>query len=356
LESLILRAAGRGLPVALDFDNSILCGDIGEATMAVLTRRGLLDPRRIPSTLNPVFRGSDGIVMKPGMRPDVTRYYEAYLTPTVHGRADPAPLANAYTWAVEAMTGLRLVDVVNATAEAFACSRPGRLPALEITPGRTAYPAPYFHSEMVELVAELLRHEFDVWIVSASNVWSVRYMVIHGLNPLLQERGVRAGLPPDHVLGASTLLTNRRKELLKDTVLVRASPSYARLHRAALADLRLTSRLQFPVPLYSGKVAAIWDALARSPYLCVGDSSSDHAMLTFSQHRLWIARLENPELQAATVRLIRRTEPRSWMVQPVLLRDSPGFVSDFNAAAKRLGRVPANIRAACRHLASFVPD
>jgi hypothetical protein len=340
--------------VALDFDNCILCGDIGEATMAVLARRGLLSPTRIPPTLIPEFRQPNGTLVKPGMAPDVTRYYEAYLSPTVHGRKDPAPLGNAYTWAVEAMTGLRVTDVVAATAEAFAGSCPGHLPAIEITPGQTAYPAPYFHSEMVELIAELLRHKFDVWIISASNVWSVRYLVIHGLNPLLREFGLRSGLPPDRVIGTSTLLTNRRKNLLKDAVLVRASPGYARLEPTALAGLRLTSRLQFPAPVYSGKVAAIWDAVARPPFLSAGDSASDHALLTFSKHRLWIARLEKPELQATTVRLMQRTGPRSWMVQPALLHESPGLVPGLRAVAERLGQVPAKIQTACRHLASFV--
>jgi phosphoserine phosphatase len=353
LETLIRQGAGRRLTAALDFDNSIVCGDIGEAVMAVLARRGMLNPHHMPPTLSPEFRQADGMLMKPGVAPDVTRYYEAYLAPTVHGQADPTPLANAYTWAVEVMSGLRVSDVVAATAEAFACSRQGELAAIEVTPGQTAYPAPYFRPEMVELIAELLRHEFDVWIVSASNVWSVRYMIIEGLNPLLRRLGLRAGLAPDHVLGASTLLTNRRKELFKDAVLVRESARYAQLDRGTLARLSLTSRLQHPVPVYSGKVAAIWDAIGRPPFLAVGDSPGDHAMLAFSEHRLWIARLDKPEVQAVTARLIRRTGTAAWMVQPTLFQRSPGFVPGLSAVTDRLGRVPANIRAASRHLTPF---
>ena len=33
LEALIKQGAGRGLPVVFDFDNTIVCGDIGEATL-----------------------------------------------------------------------------------------------------------------------------------------------------------------------------------------------------------------------------------------------------------------------------------------------------------------------------------
>ncbi len=41
LESLIRGGAGHHFPVTLDFDNTILCGDIGEATLAILIRRGV---------------------------------------------------------------------------------------------------------------------------------------------------------------------------------------------------------------------------------------------------------------------------------------------------------------------------
>jgi hypothetical protein len=355
LETLIRRGAGRRLPVTLDFDNTIICGDIGEATLAVLARRGLLDARGLPPTLSPVFRQPDGTLIKPDAAAGLIRYYEAYLAPTAHGPADPTPLANAYTCAVEVMAGLRVSDVVAATAEAFAVSRPGELVPIEVAPGQPGYPAPYFQPEMVELIAALLRHEFEVWIVSASNVWSVRHLVLEGLNPLLRGLGIKSGLAPDRVLGASTLLTNRRHALFKDVVLVRECARYARLDRTLLSRFTLTSRLQFPVPTYSGKVGAIWDALGRHPFLAAGDSAGDHAMLTFSENRLWIARLEKPELQAATARLIRRTGPENWMVQPTLLGSSPGFVPNRRALTGRLGQPPKEIRASKRHLAPFSP-
>lgn len=39
LDSWIRAGAGRGLPVVFDFDNTVVCGDIGEATLAWLARR-----------------------------------------------------------------------------------------------------------------------------------------------------------------------------------------------------------------------------------------------------------------------------------------------------------------------------
>ena len=56
LERLLSRGAGQGLPTVFDFDNSIVCGDIGEATLAVLARTGILTPSRVVPELCPPFR------------------------------------------------------------------------------------------------------------------------------------------------------------------------------------------------------------------------------------------------------------------------------------------------------------
>ena len=85
LEQLIERGSGQHLPVVLDFDNTIIRGDIGEATLAVLVRDGLLDPARLPPTLSPPFRLPDGRRITLDSGSDITAYYEAYLAPTVHG-------------------------------------------------------------------------------------------------------------------------------------------------------------------------------------------------------------------------------------------------------------------------------
>ncbi len=290
---------------------------------------------------------------KPKQAAGLARYYEAFLTPTVHGSTDPASPANAYAWAVEIMQGLRVSEVVDATAEAFADSRVGELRPIPISPGHMAYPVPYFYPEMVELIGELLRHDFDVWIVSASNVWSVRYLTLKFLNPLLRQHGARNGIRPERVLGVSTLLTNSRRELFKDSLLIRESAPYSRLDAACLSRVTLTGRLQFPIPIYSGKVGAVWDALGRQPFLAAGDSAGDHALLTFSEHRLWIARLENPELQGATAQLIQKQQPDRWLVQPTLLNPSPGFLPDSQALIRRLKPVPKNIRSSAKRLSRF---
>lgn len=348
LEQLIQSGAGRHLPVVFDFDNTIICGDIGEATLAVLVRKGMLNATRLPATLSPPFRLPDGrrVTLKSG--PDITAYYEAYLAPTAHGDRDPMPLANGYAWAAEVMEGLSPAEVIAATRTSRAFAPPHGPGFIEVTPGKTGFPAPTFYPEMVELIAALVRHRFEVWIVSASNVWTVRWMVLHELNPLLRERGVRRGLRSDHVIGVSTLLTDRRGGLHKDTLLVKENPRYAALDAKTLRNFRLTSRLQFPVPTYSGKIACIFDTVGARPYLGVGDSPGDHAMLAFSQNRLWIARLEKPGFQKQTADLLRKTGASGWMLQATLTKGNPGFVSDLGSLPQRLNRVPNDVRAAAR--------
>ena len=171
-------------------------------------------------------------------------------------------------------------------------------------------------------------------------------MVLHALNPLLRRRGLKAGLAASHVVGISTLLADRQGHLYKDAILVREDDQYAAMSEEALTALRLTSRLQFPVPTYSGKVAAVFDLLGRNPFLAVGDSPGDHPLLAVSQHRLWIARLEKPGYQRATRDLIRKIGGDGWLIQPALARRSPGYVSSLQEASKRLSGLPAEVREA----------
>jgi hypothetical protein len=332
LTELIRRGSGKGLPVTLDFDNTIVCGDIAEATLAILVRKGVLSANRIARTLSPSFRVARGASVALDSGPDITAYYEAFLAPTTHGSADPTPMANGYAWAVEVMEGLTPLDIVRATKEAFACAEPMRQRMIEVTPGETGFPAPFFYPEMVELIGELRRHDFDVWIVSASSVWSVRWMVLKALNPLLEAHGAASGIPADHVVGISTLLQDTAGGLHKDALLVRGNHEYAALEERTLSSFRLTSRLQFPVPTYAGKIGCIWDAIGRRPYLAAGDSPGDHAMLSFSEHRLWIMRLEKPGYQQTTMECIRRAGKKGWIMQPVLGRETPGFLATFSAS------------------------
>ena len=327
LQRVLSRGAGRHLPVVFDFDNTIISGDVGEAVLAVLAAEGRLRPNTVSKTLCPALQVSGKGKVRVMDCSDITDYYEALLNPTVHGKVDAAPLANGYAWATQVLENLTVAEVLRATAKAFEIGQRNGSTQIEVTPGKTKYPAPQFHPEMVELIAELLRLEYDPWIVSASNVWSVRWMVVHGLDPLLARSGITKGLRADRVVGLATLLADSDGCLLKDSVLVREDRDYAALQSRRVASLFVTRHLQFPAPVYSGKVACIVDALGCNPYLCAGDSPSDHPMMSLSRHRLWIARRDKPEAQRATRSLIRRTGKSGWILQACSGAGHPGFLS-----------------------------
>lgn len=314
--------------MVFDFDNTVVCGDIGEAVLAVLARSGALDPQTLSPALCPPLNLPGHGKVNVESCADALEYYEALLAPTVHGRGDPTPLGNGYVWATEILGGFGVAEVLQATREAFELSQPGQVRMITITPDRTAYPAPFFYPEIIELIGVLLAAGFEVWIVSASNVWSVRWMVLNGLNRALRRLGFKRGIPPAQVVGISTLMADSVGRFYKDPVLVREDAEYARFAPSRVRSLRVTSQLQFPVPVYSGKVGCIYDALGREPYLCVGDSPADHPMLAMAQHRLWIARLEKPAFQKATQCLIKRTGRGNWLVQAVRTREDPGFVHE----------------------------
>ena len=330
LEQLIDHGAGRRLPVVFDFDNTLISGDVGEATLAILAAEGRLTPANVSKSLCPILQlpGKQSVTVD--QCSDIMEYYEALLSPTAHGSEDPAPLANGYVWATQAMEGMTVAEVVAATARVFAVGQRGGHLHIKVTPGKTSYPAPRFREEMVELVAQLLLRKYEVWIVSASNVWSVRWMVLYGLNPLLRKYGVSKVLRPKHVVGVATLLTDRLHRLYKDSVLLRKNFGYAAMHRKPLKAIHLTRHLQFPASVYSGKVACILDAIGRNPYLCAGDNPSDHPMMRISQHRLWIARLEKPQAQRATSALIKQMGKAGWILQVCSETGGPRFLTNFD--------------------------
>jgi len=317
LERIIQRGSGQHLPVVFDFDNTIISGDVGEAVLAILAAEGRISPSSICKTLCPDLSPLGREKLGVENCSNVMEYYEALLAPTAHGPADPSPLANAYVWATEVLEGLTVADVLSATARVYQLGRANPDASITVMPGMTPYPVPRFHEEMVELIGQLLRLKYEVWIVSASNVWSVRWMVLHGLNPLLKAQGVAEGLAAHHVIGVATLMENSEGRFYKDSVLIREHARYAALDSKMAKAFRITRHLQFPVPVYSGKIACVLDAVGRTPYLCAGDSPSDHPMLKLSRHRLWIARQDKPQSQHATRALIRQTGEAGWILQAV---------------------------------------
>ena len=348
LERWISEGRDQAKIAVFDLDNTLLCRDIGEATLVELLRSGVLKPDGIPEAISPPLAGPGGARIAPSDAASAVKYYEELVALTEHDSRDPAPYSNGYAWAVQAMAGLTADQVVRATRDAYAggaarsdLGKPGVVSRLELAPGKLSYPRPFFYPEMVELVGRLLEHGFAVWVVSATNVWSARTMAVEALGVELERAGFAKRIAPERVVASTLLLEvpggKHGGRLGKDALLVRDDPAYAALDPAALARYRLTAQIDYPLPTYSGKVACILQWIRARPYLVAGDGHSDHAMLTHAEHRLWIARLERSGPQRETAELIRKHEPERWAVQPTLHLEAPGFVASRDALARRVG-------------------
>lgn len=326
LQELIAEGSGQELPVVLDMDNTILCRDIGEATFAVLEQEGILNYESVAKDLTPDFR-LDGqlISLKPPM--SLLQYYHYLTRATSHHALDTATHMIGYNWAVLVMQGLSPLSIVKATSRAYANGIGGE----ELMGGnaQTGVPfwRPFFYPQMVELIGVLLEHHYDVWIISSSNSWSVRWMMLKAINDLLIERGFQHFLMPTRVMGINTLLSGPDAVLHKDGFLVWEELAYANLDAAALDKYHLTALIVPPVTASYGKLAEILQWIGKPPYLVGGDSFGDIPMLKHAQNRLWIARMEHPEIQEYIAPLaIRKQEEKTWMIQPTLYKQFPGFI------------------------------
>jgi len=67
----------------------------------------------------------------------------------------------------------------------------------------------------------------------------------------------------------------------------------------------------------------------EKPFLACGDSLGDFAMLNFSENKLWFSRLESFDYQKQVLSQIKKSDSKSWFIQPVLYKKSSGFVKDI---------------------------
>ncbi len=327
LPEILKAGAGQGYPVVFDFDNTIICGDIGEATLATLVAAGLIQKSTISKSLCPDFTLPDGTKISLDFSENPTMFYEQLLKSG--GPTDPTPLATGYTWCVEVMEGLTVWQVVEATKQAFSLTEPMVEKFITISPGGSTYPIPFFYPEILALLCELIQKHYEIWIISASNVWTIRWMVLNALNPILKTIGAQNDIRPEHVIGVSTLMQDGRGRLYKDPVLLQENSDYLKLQSEFLKTLTLTSRLHHPVSTYSGKVQCILDYIGKKPYLAAGDSPGDHPMLLYSDYKLWLARLEKPDYQKQTARLITDSNRNQWIIWPTRCKKTPGIIHDI---------------------------
>ena len=345
LERLLNANARQSQKVIFDFDNTVVSRDIGDATFACLVKNQQLDKVKIRA-ISPSFTlPGSGQEISLDNSADLTCYYEKFLLATTHHAGDDSSFFNGYLWITQAMAGLTPCDVIQATRQGYLANSAsndranGKNTEIEVTADGTRYLAPFFQPEMVDLIGQLLLAGYDVYFVSASNVWTVRYMITVELNGLLRKQfgAPCPAIKPEKVIGVSTLLKDRRTgRLCKDPLLVRETSdqakAYAALQTEELKNYELTNQPVYPVPVYEGKTANLLKYVVSSwldrPFLVAGDSAGDFSMLEFAQHRLWLARLEKSDYQEKVTALITSKQLANWFVQPVLCKKAAGFIKN----------------------------
>jgi hypothetical protein len=163
LEKLIRKGAGKRLPAVFDFDNTILHGDIHEATLGMLVRSGQLTPARLSDQFAPAFHSARAGRIDLQSCADIIEYYNELLAPTMHGETSDSE-TTGYAWASKCWA-----DCGSPTSSGDARGLRWLIQQarfrITVTGRRFARAA---LSEMVELLAELIRHEFDIWFRPAS--------------------------------------------------------------------------------------------------------------------------------------------------------------------------------------------
>ena len=347
LEKLIAANAGQNKICVFDFDNTTLCRDIGEATMAALNQAGLLTKEKHNKCVDVDFT-LDGKKISMDTVKSLPEYYEDFLSATKHHAMETTPYENGYGWVVQIMAPMSPADWLPYTEKAFGKGvgeKDNWSKELKETK-INGYRMPFFYPEMVDLYGVLLKNGYQVYISSASNIHTVRWMVLKQLNPRIQAlHGKDLAIPPENVIGISCLMNDDRTgELCKDPYLVRENKKYANLDMEELSHYHLTPQICHPMNGYFGKLANIMKYITiERPFLIGGDSSNDLAMLNYAENRIWITRLEKLGYQKRLVQVMSKALPGQWFIQPVLYKKAPGFVASQADLKKRLALKPKKL-------------
>ncbi len=262
--SALIRSAGRPdlplerRPVAiLDFDNTCLRNDLGNAVFLAAVEELAFDFEgefweTIPEDLGrDELREAVTRVLGRAERRDLEKdpdylfwrkqVYRAYETIWARESCE-----DASAWLASTFVGLHPAEIRTLTRRTLARHLTSPLGHLELREDErddtpvTVHQGLRFYDPIRDLVGALQRHGFDVWVVSASNQWTVEVGAAH------------VGVPVDHIVGVRIDQDERG---------------------------RLTRRAQAPVTCGPGKMAAIRAFTGREPTLVVGDGLTDREML-----------------------------------------------------------------------------
>lgn len=276
-------ARGMVRPVAVfDFDNTCIVGDIGELYGAYLVDEMLYrwDLEAFWQTIDPRdgrARIRDKVESLRALDPEhraSTELYESYRADlkAVYGRRLAREgKADTYAWAPRLHVGMSEHDMALFSKRAF--DRELRTPMhQEVLRGETDEVVVSRGIRLVDEIRRAMRDlerlGFEVWIVSATNWWTVAACAVY------------FGIRPERVVG----------------------------NRVEVEARQLTDSLVEPALFQEGKVAAIEREVGHRPSIVFGDSETDEAMLEWASHAAIV-------IDAGSTEFIERARRRGWPVQ-----------------------------------------
>ncbi|MFE6685774.1 haloacid dehalogenase-like hydrolase [Streptomyces sp. NPDC057743] len=281
LGKVIANNDHKGAYATFDADNTTYRNDLEEALLPFLEMKGVLTRKSMDPSLK-VIPFKDTATHKESL-------YSYYM------RLCDLDDQVSYPWAAQIFSGFTLKELKQYVDELLAYGKP--IPAEYYKDGKltkTEVRAPEFSTGMQELYRTLRAHGIDVYVVSAANEELARMV--------LADPKYGYGVKPDHVIGVSTLLKNRKTGDVTSSRKEIAEGRFDPKRRKALTDWELTPTLWAPLTWYEGKPAAIKTYIDawRRPILAAGDTpKSDGPMLFQSadvEHggaRIWVNRKES---------------------------------------------------------------
>ncbi len=280
----LLDRAPAGEAVVFDFDNTCILGDVGElfGHFMVQQMRYRYDLDAFWELVHPedgreaLRELTEAALELSAHEREGSPLYERYLAQMsgLYGRRlQRAGKRDCYEWAVRLHVGLSEEEMTSWSKEVIAREliEPRRRERYRCDDGHVAEVQrgirPFV--EIYELMRALEAAGLEIWIVSASNIWTVRAFADH------------FGLPQERVLG----------------------------NRVAVEEGRLTDKTRIPALYREGKMAIIEEVIGKTPVLVAGDAVTDYEMLC-GAGELALVIDRGDEL------LRKEGRKRGWLMQP----------------------------------------
>lgn len=313
IETILNTHSFQNKKVIFDFDNTIISRDAGEYSFLKLVNNNKINIDEIKSFSPDFIFNGKKIVLGETVNP--FEYYNYLMDSLKTHNNQESEIINGYIWLVQALSTLSInqlidIDIVEKDNQNLKDKI-----------------QPFFQPEMINLIGNLLLNAFNVYIVSATNTWTVRHIVINQLNKILKEKFKKdIKIKSENVYGINTLIKDMRTgELNKDFNLLKQNQKYKDMEIDEISNYMITSQITLPVSTFDGKAELIKKYILKDnekPLLIAGDSPNDIPMLKLAEHKLWIQRTEKNEYE----RYIEKISNDTWIIQKTNTINSPGFI------------------------------